>query len=191
MDSADQRSDCTFCAVWSWSTLSTKASYIVFSKETVNHHNWFRNLPRGNALASLLFIELFASWQEIPHYIIFTPKYDNNFHSLTYLIKIVINSKGIRKAKLEKCAINIIITLQDNPYIAEFNKPFTRQPWSNSQHWQTTNSMWCKWCNFSLGKCRKHCGKRRKCWLPALFFLFPQCFPKASFPGLLKLGIVW
>ena len=26
---------------------------------------------------------------------------------------------------------------------------------------------------------RKHCGKRRKCWLPA-FLLFPQCF-KAFF----------
>ena len=23
------------------------------------------------------------------------------------------------------------------------------------------------------------------------FFLFPQCFQKASFPGLLKVGIVW
>ena len=23
---------------------------------------------------------------------------------------------------------------------------------------------------------RKHCGKRRKCWLPAFFSFFPQCF---------------
>ena len=33
MDSVDQRSDCTFCAVWSWSTLSTKTSCVVISKE--------------------------------------------------------------------------------------------------------------------------------------------------------------
>ena len=26
-----------------------------------------------------------------------------------------------------------------------------------------------------FGKGRKHCGKGRKCWLPA-FSLFPQCF---------------
>ena len=31
-----------------------------------------------------------------------------------------------------------------------------------------------------LGKDRKHCRKRRKCWLPA-FSLFPTVFPKDSF----------
>ena len=40
-----------------------------------------------------------------------------------------------------------------------------------------------------FGKSRKHCRKRRKCWLPAFSF-FPQCFQKLSFLGLLKVGIV-
>ena len=30
--------------------------------------------------------------------------------------------------------------------------------------------------------CRKHCGKRIKCWLPA-YFLFPQCFQNLSSSG--------
>ena len=34
-DSEDQRSDCTFSAVWSWSTLSTKASRVVIDREKV------------------------------------------------------------------------------------------------------------------------------------------------------------
>ena len=33
---------------------------------------------------------------------------------------------------------------------------------------------------FLLGKVRKHCGKRRKCWLPA-FSPFPTMFPKGFF----------
>ena len=37
---------------------------------------------------------------------------------------------------------------------------------------------------FLFGVGREHCGKRRKCWLP-------QCFQKASFSVLLKVGIVW
>ena len=41
-------------------------------------------------------------------------------------------------------------------------------------------------CFFGMG--RKHCGKRRKCWLPA-FSPFPQCFQKASLSGSLKGGI--
>ena len=40
-------------------------------------------------------------------------------------------------------------------------------------------------------KCRKHCAKRRKCWLPA-FSPFPTMFSNTLFPwGLLKVGIVW
>ena len=38
---------------------------------------------------------------------------------------------------------------------------------------------------FDLGKCRKHCEKRRKCWLPA-FSLFPAMFSKGFFPGIIK-----
>ena len=37
-------------------------------------------------------------------------------------------------------------------------------------------------------KRRKHCGKRKKCWLPA-FCPFPRCFEKASVPGSFKLGL--
>ena len=36
--------------------------------------------------------------------------------------------------------------------------------------------------NFDLQKNRKHCGKRRKCWLPA-FSPFPTMFSKAFFFG--------
>ena len=35
VNSADKRLDCTFCSVWSWSTLSTKASWVVNSKERI------------------------------------------------------------------------------------------------------------------------------------------------------------
>ena len=35
MDSVDQRSDCTFSAVWSWSTLSTKAPYVFNGRKRV------------------------------------------------------------------------------------------------------------------------------------------------------------
>ena len=38
-------------------------------------------------------------------------------------------------------------------------------------------------------KGRKHCGKRRKCWLPA-FSPFPTMFSKASSQGCEKPGIV-
>ena len=34
----------------------------------------------------------------------------------------------------------------------------------------------------NLGKGRKHCGKRRKCWLPA-FSPFPTMFSKGFFHG--------
>ena len=38
---------------------------------------------------------------------------------------------------------------------------------------------------------RKHCGRRRKCWLPS-FSPFPTMFSKGFLvPGLLKVGIVW
>ena len=36
---------------------------------------------------------------------------------------------------------------------------------------------------FSFVKGRRHCGKRKKCWL--------QCFEKASSSGSLKDSIVW
>ena len=39
-------------------------------------------------------------------------------------------------------------------------------------------------------KGRKHCGKRRKCWLPA-FSPFLTIFLKASFTGSYKVGTVW
>ena len=39
-------------------------------------------------------------------------------------------------------------------------------------------------------KSGKHCGKRRKCWLPA-FFHFPSMFSKGFFPCLLKLMTMW
>ena len=59
----------------------------------------------------------------------------------------------------------------------------------NSKHLQATNR-----CNLTteipFGKVRKHCGKRRKCWLPA-FSPFPTLFSNASFPGSLKVEIVW
>ena len=35
--------------------------------------------------------------------------------------------------------------------------------------------------DFVFGKGRKHCGKRRKCWLPA-FSPFPKMFSKGFFP---------
>ena len=41
-----------------------------------------------------------------------------------------------------------------------------------------------------FGKGRKHCGKRRKCWLPG-FSPFPTMFSKATFSGSLKVGILW
>ena len=51
-------------------------------------------------------------------------------------------------------------------------------------------------------KNRKHCGKWRKCWLPAfspflnnvfkrLFSFSQQCFQKASFSRSFRVGIVW
>ena len=43
---------------------------------------------------------------------------------------------------------------------------------------------------FVLEKGRKHCGKRRKCWLPAPS-PFSTMFSKASFSRSLKVGIVW
>ena len=42
-----------------------------------------------------------------------------------------------------------------------------------------------------IEKGRKHCWKRRKCWLPA-FSSFPTMFfQKDSFTGSLKVAIVW
>ena len=41
-----------------------------------------------------------------------------------------------------------------------------------------------------LGKDRKHCGKRRKCWYPA-FSPFPIMFSKGFLYKLLKVLIVW
>ena len=38
---------------------------------------------------------------------------------------------------------------------------------------------------FSVGKSRKHCGKRRKCWLPA-FSPFSTMFSKDCFPSINK-----
>ena len=47
--SGDQRSDCTFCAVWSWSTLSTKGSCVVNNKEIVI----FCNLSTDGSVVSV------------------------------------------------------------------------------------------------------------------------------------------
>ena len=41
-----------------------------------------------------------------------------------------------------------------------------------------------------FGKGRKHCGKWRKCWLPA-FSTFPAMFLKDFSSGLLMVKIVW
>ena len=38
---------------------------------------------------------------------------------------------------------------------------------------------------------RKHCVKRRDCWLPSILSFSQQCFQKPSFQGLVKLRIVW
>ena len=43
---------------------------------------------------------------------------------------------------------------------------------------------------YSPGYVTKHCGKKRKCWLPA-FSPFPTMFSKAFFFRSLKVGIVW
>ena len=49
-------------------------------------------------------------------------------------------------------------------------------------------------CNLTpeilFGMGRKHCGKRRKCWLPA-FSPFPTIFSKGFFSGSFKVRIVW
>ena len=42
---------------------------------------------------------------------------------------------------------------------------------------------------FVLGRNRKHCGKGENAGYQH-FLLFEQCFQKASFSGLLKIGIV-
>ena len=49
----------------------------------------------------------------------------------------------------------------------------------------------CEWkIEIWFGKGRKHCGKRRKCWLPA-FSPFSQCFHKDLSTGSLKVVNVW
>ena len=42
----------------------------------------------------------------------------------------------------------------------------------------------------TFDRVKKHCGKRRKCWLLA-FSSFPIMFSKGFFLGSLKVGIVW
>ena len=47
---------------------------------------------------------------------------------------------------------------------------------------------------FVLDRLENVMGKRKQCWLPALFSLpplFQQCVQKLSFSALLKFGIVW
>ena len=39
--------------------------------------------------------------------------------------------------------------------------------------------------NLKFGNCRKHCGKRRNCWLPA-FSPFPTMFSKGFFLRVVK-----
>ena len=46
----------------------------------------------------------------------------------------------------------------------------------------------CEKLKFVLGQLEKHCGKRRKCWLPA-FPPFPTT--EASFSGSLTVVAVW
>ena len=41
-----------------------------------------------------------------------------------------------------------------------------------------------------FSRVKKHCGKRRKCWLPA-FSPFPTMFSKGLSWGSLKVWIVW
>ena len=50
----------------------------------------------------------------------------------------------------------------------------------------------CDWkIEICFGTGKKHCGKRRKCWLPAFSPFFPLCFQAAPFSRSLKVGIVW
>ena len=50
------------------------------------------------------------------------------------------------------------------------------------KHLQMTKYMYVETC---LWEGRKHCGKRRKCWLPA-FSPFPKMFSKGSFFRVVK-----
>ena len=59
----------------------------------------------------------------------------------------------------------------------------------NSKHLQTKNRCDLK-TEFLSGIGRKHCGKRRKCWLPA-FSPFPTMFLKDFCSESLKVGISW
>ena len=55
-----------------------------------------------------------------------------------------------------------------------------RQLWSFSAHVVYKIRFTDRNIEICFGKGRKHCGKLRKCWLPA-FSLFPQCFQKVSY----------
>ena len=55
----------------------------------------------------------------------------------------------------------------------------------DSKHLLTTKQMCIKKHKFSLGWEEKHCGKRRKCWLPA-FSPFPTMFSKGFFSRVVK-----
>ena len=55
----------------------------------------------------------------------------------------------------------------------------TLSPWWNSTQGHSLKPDFCFW------KSKKHCGKRRKCWLPA-FSHFPTMFSKGSFSRVFK-----
>ena len=54
MVGVDQRSDCTFCAAWSWSTLSTKDSHTINRRKRLNKENSIPLLILSSANASNL-----------------------------------------------------------------------------------------------------------------------------------------
>ena len=63
--------------------------------------------------------------------------------------------------------------------------------WSKFKAFADDNLNVAEMAKIVFDKVEKHCGKRCKCWLPA-FSPFPTMFSKASFSGLLQVGIlVW
>ena len=65
MDSVEQRSDCTFSAVWSWSTLSIKSSCVVLCKEKV----------KKGSVGITITLQHKLVWANIAHDLLFMPPY--------------------------------------------------------------------------------------------------------------------
>ena len=73
------------------------------------------------------------------------------------------------------------------------NEPFTKQQSLRAVQIESICRQQIK-CDpngrICAGQDRKHCGKRRKCWLPA-FSSFPTMFSKGPFFRVVKIGIMW